>query len=228
MAGVSTTRWSTGDLADAIVAGLHARAQADDLEQAVYGFDRLDELGLHPLIQQSLRDAGYGVWPEQQYPDDWSKPRRSEGKRCDMVLTPGPDRPLRDPLIRATLFDNADAIDPGEAYWLEVKTVAQFETTGPFARYSAELYAPVTADIKKLWQDGVIQHAGLLLVLFTADARTAEHDLALWHRRCLDKGLPVSPPAIRGLTITDRIGNGYCSVAVFAVHEGQGCEAKGV
>ena len=83
--------WSPTQLADTIAQSLQAQAEADDLEQAVYGFDHLDELGLHPLIQQALAHGGYGVWPEQQYPSDWNHPRRSEGRRCDVVLTPAPD-----------------------------------------------------------------------------------------------------------------------------------------
>lgn len=212
-----TTAWSAQQLADAVTRGLQERAQFDDQEQAVYGFDHLDELGLHPLIQQSLLDVGFGVWPEQHYPSDWNKPRRSEGKRCDLAITPSPQRPLRDPVIKATLFDNPNAVDPQDAYWLEIKTVAQFETAGPFPRYSAEMLATVTQDIKKLWTDGIIAHAGLLLVLFTADQATAEHDLGAWHHRCLDKGYPVAAPAIEGFPITDRIGNAWCSVALFPI-----------
>ncbi len=212
--------WSTAQLADAIAEGLRNRAQNDDLEQVVYGFDCLDELGLHPLLRQALTDTGFGVWAELQYPDDWPKARLSEGKRCDLVITPGPNQPLRDPLIKGTLFDTPAALDPQDAYWLEVKTVAQFETTGPFPRYSKELFSPVTADVKKLWTDSQIYHAGLLLVLFTADQATAEHDLAAWHRRCLDKGQPVGIPAIRGFPIADRIGNGWCAAAVFGVRGG--------
>ncbi len=208
-------RWSTADLADAIDTGLRASAAADDAEQAVYGFDHLDELGLHPLLQEALRAAGYGVWPEQRYPSDWQR-RRSEGKRCDIVLTPD-DKPLREPQVKGTLFDSVDACDPEEAYWLEVKSVAQYETGGPFARYSAELLAPVAADVQKLWGDGRIFHAGLLLVLFTADRDVAEHDIAAWHRRCLDRGYPVATPATRGFEITERVGNGYCAAALFGV-----------
>ncbi len=65
--------------------------------------------------------------------------------------------------------------------------------------------------------DGVIRHAGLALVLFTADAEVADHDLLAWHTKCLDKGLPVRPPSVRGFPITDRVGNGWCAVAVFGV-----------
>ncbi len=208
--------WSTADIADAVADGLCRRAAQDELEQAVYGFDALDELGLHPLIQQALRDAGYGVWPEQRYPDDQLRPRRSEGKRCDLVLTRD-DLPLRDPLIRGTLFDQQPATDPQDAYWLEIKTVAQFETGGPFARYSAELLAPVAQDVRKIWSDSVIRHGGLLLVLFTQNREWAEHDLAVWHDRCLQRGLPAAPAVVRGLPITDRIGNAWCAAAVFGI-----------
>ena len=40
-------RFSIWDIADTVAKGLDRRAHADDLEQAVYGFDHLDELGLH-------------------------------------------------------------------------------------------------------------------------------------------------------------------------------------
>ena len=209
--------WSLPDLADAVAAAFQARAAADDAEQAVYGFDALDELRLHPLIAQALRDAGYGIHPEQRYPGAWHRRKKSEGQRCDLVLTHD-HLPLRDTAAAGTLFAEAvEAEEPEGAYWLEVKTVAQFETGGPFRRYSAELFSPVAKDVKKLHSDAVIKHGGLLLVLFTADRQTAEHDLAAWHERCLDKGYPIGPPVVRGVPITDRIGNGWCAAAVFGV-----------
>jgi len=208
--------WSSADLADAVRDGLHARAQQDDEAQVVYGIDALDELGLHPLIHESFNAAGWGVWPEQRYPSDWGFTKRSEGKRCDVVLTPE-KMPLREQQVRGTLFDTADAIDPEHAYWLEIKTVAQFESEGPAKRYSRELLSPVADDIKKLWSDPLLRHAGLLLVLFTADAEVAEHDMEAWHRRCLDRGYPVALPAVRGFRVTDRIGNGWCGIGLFDV-----------
>ena len=72
-------------------------------------------------------------------------------------------------------------------------------------------------DVKKIWSDGIIQHGGLLILLFTQTQEIAEHDLAVWHERCLRKGFPVGVPAVRGLPICDRIGNAWCSVAVFGV-----------
>jgi len=209
-------RWSTPDIADAVAAGLARRGAEDDAEHAVYGFDALDELGLHPIIQQSLQDAGWGVWPEVRYPGHWHKTKRSEGLRCDVVITPD-GKPIRDASVRGTLFDDGSAVDPEAAYWLEIKTVAQYQTDGPFKRYSAELLSPVANDVKKIWSDGIIQHGGLLIVLFTQNQETAEHDLAVWHERCLRKGFPVGPPAVRGHPITDRIGNCWCTAAVFGV-----------
>ena len=212
-------QWRIAELADAVEAGLRTRASADDAEQAVYGFDTLDELGLHPLIQQALRAAGYGVWPEQRYPDDWQRIKRSEGKRCDIVLTP--DRlPFRDPQLRNTIFDVMEAVDAGQAYWLEIKTVAQFEKEGAFRRYCAELLKPVAEDVRKLWEDVIIRHGGLLLVLFTAGQEVAEHDLVAWHERCIQRGLPVGAPAVRGFEIADRVGNNWCATALFPVRGG--------
>ncbi|MFN3168724.1 MAG: hypothetical protein ACE37H_16830 [Phycisphaeraceae bacterium] len=208
--------WFPADIADAVSHGLARRAAQDDAEQAVYGFDALDELGLHPILRDALAAAGWGVWPEQRYPGHWHKQKKSHGLRCDLVLTPDA-KPMRDASVRGTLFDDGSAVDPEAAYWLEVKTVAQHETSGPFARYAAELLAPVANDVKKIWSDSVIQHGGLLIVLFTEDQQTAEHDLATWHERCLRKGFPVGPPAVRGLPIADRIGNRWCTAAVFGV-----------
>ncbi len=182
----------------------------------------MDELGLHPVLHRCFGvdrsdRGGLGVWPETRYPDDWHRRKKSQGLRCDIVLTPG-GVPLRDAAARGTLFaDTTPACDPDAAYWLEVKTVAQFEPEGPFRRYASELLSPVTADVTKLWRDGVIRHAGLLIVLFTADQTTAEHDLDAWYRRCLERGLPVGAPSLRGLPISDRIGNGWCGIGLYPV-----------
>jgi hypothetical protein len=208
--------WSTADLIDAIAQGLRDAARDRDLEQAVYGIDSLDELSLHPLIHHALTRAGYGAWREQRYPGDWALPKRSQGQRCDLVLTPD-GLPIRDIQVRGTLFETQPGVDPERAYWLEIKTVAQFEPLGPARGYSRELLSPVVDDIRKLWADGVIAHAGLLLVLFNADQHTAEHDLHAWHDRVLDRGCPAGTPATRGFPLTDRAGNAWCSASLFPV-----------
>ncbi|MHB1155797.1 MAG: hypothetical protein ACYC26_03050 [Phycisphaerales bacterium] len=209
--------WNAYDIVEAVTSGLRRRAAALDQEQAVYGIDVLDELQLHPLIQQSLRDAGFGVWPEQPYPSD--RPRKKmkqSAKRCDVVLTPD-DRPLMDPDAETTLFEPRDAVVMEAAFWLEIKTVSQFTTEGPFARYSAELLSPVSQDIKKLAGDPLIFHAGLLLVLFTETRAVAEHDLAAWFERVLKRGYPVAQAVMNGFELNDRMGNGYVTVALFTV-----------
>lgn len=212
-----TPPWDVVRITEAVATSLQHEAQARDAEQAVYGIDVLDELQLHPLIQRGLRQAGFGVHPEQAYPSDRVRRRRkSEGKRCDIVLTRD-DAPLLDPEAEQTLFGTDDAVPLDAACWLEVKTVSQFTVEGPFPRYSAELLQPVTRDIRKLAQDPAIFHAALLLVLFTADAAIATHDLAAWEQRALQRGYPVAPPIVRDFAITDRIGNAHLSVALFAV-----------
>ena len=209
--------WDVVTITEAAAAALRAEAAARDAEQAVYGIDVLDELALHPIIQRGLREAGFGVHPEQAYPSDRTgRRRKSEGKRCDIVLTES-EAPLLDPEAEQTLFGTADAVPLDAAYWLEIKTVSQFTDEGPFARYSAELLQPVTRDIRKLAQDRWIFHAGLLLVLFTADARIATHDLAAWEQRALQRGYPVAPPIVRDFPITDRMGNAHLTVALCSV-----------
>lgn len=213
--------WPHADIADTVEQGLRQRAAADDLEQAVYGFDGRPELELHPILHEAVHAAGpgWGVLAEQRYPDAWGRSRKSEGERCDIVLTPRDGQVLRDPGVKATLFAAADhaAVDPEEAYWLEVKTVSQHEAGVGFRGYSSELLNPVTKDINKLWRDGVIRHAGLLIVLFTETRDVAEHDIEAWHRHCVSRGQPVGPPLLRGFAITDRIGNAWCAVALCAV-----------
>lgn len=210
-------QWDVVEITEAVSDGLVHEAAMRDEEQSVYGIDALDELRLHPLIQRALERAGFGVWPEQRYPSDRLPRRsRSEGKRCDIVLSPDAE-PLADPDAEATLFAPPRSTPLEAAYWLEVKTVSQFTTDGPFPRYSAELLQPVTHDLRKLAQDRLIFHAGLLLVLFTADAATAEHDLQVWERRAAQKGYPVAPPIVRRFDLTERIGNAHACAALFPV-----------
>jgi hypothetical protein len=208
--------WIAGEIVEAVKQRLRAEARADDEAQAVYSIDAKDELQLHPLIQQGLREAGFGVYPEQRYPSDRTVRRKSEGRRCDLVLTPD-RRALMEPDVETTLFEPADAVVLEAAFWLEVKTVAQFTTEGPFPRYSSELLAPVSHDVKKMARDPLIYHAGLLLVLFTADEPTARHDLAAWEQRVLQRGYPVASPTVRGFALNDRHGNGWCAVGLFPV-----------
>ena len=129
----------------------------------------------------------------------------------------GGGRPLQQEAARSTLFDPPDAVPLDEAFWLEAKIVAQHTIDGPNRTYASQLLSPVRKDASKLSKDKGILHAGILLLLFTEDRTIAEHDLAAWLERCLDRGVPVGSPALRHVPITDRIGNGNAAIAVYPV-----------
>ena len=208
--------WSPADIVDALAAGLATEAARLDREQAVHGLDSRDELAMHPLLHDALRASGYGVHPEQRYPQDRAKRRRSEGERCDIVLTQD-DAALIAPDVEATLFAPADASELIDAFWLEVKVVAQYVLEGANANYASELMRPVRSDVAKLARDPGLRYAGVLLVLFTAGRPVAEHDLEIWERHCMRHDLPIAPPAIRHLDLNDRLGNTVCTSVVYPV-----------
>jgi hypothetical protein len=224
--------WNAEAIVEIVAAGLTRAALDRDREQAVSGLDHLDEAALQPLIGRILRDAGFGVWPEERYPGDRSHRRRSRGKRCDLVLTRG-DRPL--PQESAHSFGGEPPESPtdrpangipgsresfqahGDSFWLEIKTVAQFSSRGPARDYSSRLLGDVAADVGKIASDPGIRHAGLLLILFTRDRETARHDLLAWRVRCLERDFPVFSPAVGGFSLNNRLGNGHITVALFPV-----------
>jgi len=208
--------WAFDHLADALVAGLARAEQGLADEQAVHGLDIRRELDIHPLLHAALRTAGYGVSPEQRFPRDRVHRRRSVGVRCDMVVTPN-DLPLADDVAQPDLFAPRVTVPLSDALWLEVKTVAQFHPTGPHRGYAQALQSPVWKDARKLAEDPQIRHAGVLLILFTADRPTADHDLGVWSLGARARGLPISPREQRDLAIADRIGNRLCTVALFPI-----------
>lgn len=196
------TAWSWSALADALAAGLARAADAIELEQAVRGLDACRELDLHPVLAAALRDAGHGVFHEQRFPRDRTQRKRSAGARCDLVVTADAATPLDD----ATLAD---------ALWIEVKVVAQFGEQGPHRGYASALQTPVWGDVKKLARDPTIAHGLVLLILFTADEVTADHDLDVWCARAVERGLHLWPRVQRSLPIGDRLGNRVCTIALF-------------
>jgi hypothetical protein len=208
--------FSVADIADAIEEGLATEARRLDREQAVRGLDACEELELHPVLAGGLRAAGYVVWPEQHYPLPKRRRTDIEGERCDLVLA-REDAPLDTLEREPTLFDPPKLVPLDEAFWLEVKVVAQHTPEGPNARYASQLLSEVRQDVSKLSRNPGIHHAALALVLFCADDATADHDLAVWLERCLDQGLPVGSPCLRRVPITDRLGNTRCVVAVYPV-----------
>lgn len=209
-------RWCVADIADAIEAGLTGLIDLDRRAQSVRGIDALDEVSLHPLLESALKDAGFGVHREERYIGDRGKRSRAEGRRCDLVLTPD-SRPLQDPAATATLFDDPNAVPLEEAFWLEVKTIAQHTEMGPNQTWSSELLGTVRADVAKLARDQHIFHAALLIVLWVESIEVAEHDLGVWQDRCLDKGLPIASPSQRVISIQDRLGNTHCVLRLYPV-----------
>jgi hypothetical protein len=194
--------WSWPAVADALAAGIGRAAEAVELEQAVRGLDACAELELHPVLQAALRDAGYGVFPEQRFPRDRSQRKRSAGARCDLVVTADAGTAVDDVVVE-------------DALWIEVKVVAQFQPLGPNRGYARALQTPVWNDVRKLASDPQIVHGLVVLVLFTADAVTADHDLDVWAARAIDRGLHLWPRVQRAVPIGDRIGNRLCTVALF-------------
>ncbi|MCZ6834775.1 MAG: hypothetical protein O7G85_03280, partial [Planctomycetota bacterium] len=194
--------WSVADLADAVEAGVKASNSQLDEEHAVYGLDARDEVELHPILAQAFTCADYGVHREHRYPADQKKRKESEGERCDLVLTPD-GLPLASSERKATLFEPADAVPLDEAYWLEVKTVAQYTIEGPNPQYSSQLLSTIRQDVTKLSKDQGILHAGLLIMMFVHDERVAEHDLGIWQDQCLTRGLPIAAPSFRSVKIKD-------------------------
>jgi hypothetical protein len=217
--------WQAVSIVRIVTDGLERAASDREREDAVSGIDRLEETQLQPLIAEALHRAGLGVWPEQRYPADRIHRRRSQGRRCDLVLT---DSITLSPVRALAVADSAadpskkiserpDAPLPPDAFWLEIKTVAQFTAEGPARDYSPRLLGDVAADVGKMASDPDIRYAGVLLVLFTRDRETARHDLLAWQLRCSEKDLPVFSPAVGGFCLNDRVGNGHATVALFPV-----------
>ena len=209
-------RWCVASLTDAIEAGLHEEEKRLKTEQSVMGLDARDEVTLHELLACTLNAASYGVHREVRYPKARKHRRRSVGDRCDLVLTPD-GRPLEVPEKNSTLFEDETAVSLEDAFWLEVKVVSQFTEEGGNPAYSSNLLSTVREDVTKLSKDQGILHAGLLILLFTATAEIADHDLGIWQDKCLEKGLPIAAPSSRVIPISDRLGNQFCTARIYPV-----------
>ena len=116
-----------------------------------------------------------------------------------------------------TLFESNDALPPEAAYWLQQQAVSQFNGEGPNAQYSAQLLKPLQTQIPRLASDAMVYHAGIVLILFTADQPLALRDLQTWQSQCLDRGHRVGSPALRQTNLTDRVGHSAMTVALFPI-----------
>jgi hypothetical protein len=229
--------WRCDDLAEAAAGRLRQRAAELDLEQAVRGIDALTEVELHPLLRAGLAAGGFGVLAEQPYPGEPERrPLHRERERCDLVLVPpeGVAAGLADPVLELRDADEAartlfagvapsrePKVAPQDAFWMEVKVVGQYAFIAgvpvPNGAYASDLVRGPATDAAKLGRDPLITQAGVLLVHFTADERTAAHDLGIMIHRCLDRDLRVCEPVTNRFPITDRIGNSLCSVSLIRV-----------
>ncbi len=213
--------WCWDEVADALAAGLQRASAELELEQAVRGLDALAELGLHPILHAALRAAGHGVSAEVRFPRERGKRRRTEGSRCDIVLTPR-GAPLAEADAQVDLFGATGATRAEDAAWLEVKVVAQHREGGPHRGYAHALQHPLWRDVEKLAGDPELRHAAVVLVLFTADAEVAAHDLGVWAVRASMQGLDLLPRVTRTIEIGDRLGNRVCTLALFPLLRRQG------
>ncbi len=210
---------------------LEAAARDLDEEQAVRGIDALDETGIQAIIARALANAGLGVFREWPYGvPEWVPARRTERERCDLVLTPDPSRPPRDPVAErkeksarsGTLFAEAlgDApstnASPEETAWIEVKVAGQYAfaagVPGPSRGYSSLLVSALRQDLAKLASEDSVGARAVMLVLFGESRAVTDHDVPAALHRCLDDSLPLGEARSTGFAITDRIGNGWCAV----------------
>ena len=230
--------WRLDTILDGMAAGLSAAQTALDAEQAVHGLDALDEVALHPLLAAGLETSGLSVFRETPYPGQpETLPKESERLRCDLVIGPGEASGIADivrqgkELRRAqgTLFagvatemlaPSPGAIEPADAFWLEVKVIGQFSYVDGFAgpnRTYASQFGTCVSDVRKLAGGMEIIHAALAIVLFNEAEPVAEHDLAAFMHKCLDRNRPVAELRRLTIPVTDRIGNSVCSVGLVRV-----------
>jgi hypothetical protein len=207
--------WALDPVQAAISGGLSQAAAAAEAEQAVRGIDSLDELELHAVVAASLGAAGFGVHREVRYPSARSQKRRSVGRRCDLVLTPEA-RPLDEGAGQLGLFERPPC-PLADALWIEVKAVAQFHEGRANRAYASALQGPIWRDFEKLAADPGIAHGVQLVLLFTADDATADHDLALTLSRARERGLRFDEPRWARFPVADRLGNARCTAALVAL-----------
>src|SRR5262249_2601600 len=97
----------------------------------------------------------------------------------------------------------------------------QFRQGGANRGYERALKVPVWRDVDKLAGDAGIRHGGVLMVLFTARAEVAEHDLSLFCQLGRTRGLRLGNPPLAHLPISRRLGDAPASVALVPLEPAQ-------
>jgi hypothetical protein len=227
--------WTAEDIAERLAAGLRAAEWMLSLEQAPLGLDSLDETALHPVLAAGFEDSPWAVVREQAYPGTFrAMPLPRDRERCDLVVLPegktrvlDPLEVVRDVMAReATLFAgvdecgklSTDAARPEDAFWLEVKVVAQYayvdSVPGPNRAYGSQLTRGPIVDVRKLSREAMVEAGGVGVVLFSADPAGVKHDFGIMVSKMLDRDLPISSPAMEIVEIGDRAGNVCAGVCV--------------
>lgn len=202
------------DILASRIGSILAQREADlRLEQAVYGLDSLDELSLQAIIASGLATS-FDVSREVHYPSTFGK-KLSNRKRCDLVLAPT-GAPLRLDSRPPSLFDPQVFTLPQEAYWLEVKAAYQFRA--PDVRhggYGQQWRSAVVDDLRKMEEEPLIQHAALLLIVFTESMELVEKDLQLFEDVLVRKEVLAGFRQVVSVPIADRIGHRVCTAALW-------------
>lgn len=204
-------------------------------QQGYAGIDSYSEVKLHPLLSQHVADFAYGIHREVGYPTSpLIRPNNAQRQRCDLVLTPENNRAIFDPIDEqrtqdravGTLFEtvaldrqpSADQVLPTQAYWIEIKAIAQFRyvdgVPGPNSSYTSELLTGPRVDVIKLASDPQIRHGASLVVLFTQEQDAGRHDIAALSQSLLDLDLPISVPEIESFAISNHAGNEWCTLGL--------------
>lgn len=230
--------WDLERILKIVTGSLASWDEAASAEQAVYGLDSLDELGLHPVLAQGFELAGLGVYRERVYPGEIE--RRSKGNaraRCDLVLTNDPTARLLDPVEELLTLDAASGTlfepvaesmgseehvtEVGEAFWLEVKAVGQFGigrgVPGPNGSYASLLVTGPASDVQKIANEPMINAGAALVILFADEEQTARHDLVRMFHSLIDHDLPIADPRIAVARIAERRGHSVVAAGLVPV-----------
>lgn len=207
-------------------------------EHAYAGLDSFSEIQLHPLLCQGFAGSSLGALREIGYPSSpMNRPNDAQRQRCDLVLTPRSNQCLFDPIDEqrtrdkalGTLFETAidlhepdpdDAL-PQDAFWIEVKSVAQFSYVDgvprPNTKYTSEMLGGPESDVIKLASDPLIHFGASLIVLFSKEQETGYHDIAASAAAMIEHDLPISLPEIQSFEITNYAGNEWCTLGLIPI-----------
>ncbi len=205
--------WDFSTLADQLGAVIAQAEAALRLEQAVYGLDAQDELTLHALLADGLRQH-YEVAREVHYPSSAGN-KLTHRQRCDLVLSPR-GRPLKLDSAPPTLFDAPDLCEPSAALWLEVKVAYQYREGGVrHGGYGPQWRSGVVEDLRKMEAEEKIHEAGLVLIVFNESADILDKDLQLFEDVLAEKEVLAGFRHVRSEPILERMGHRLCTAALW-------------